>query len=242
MRSPPLNFDIDHLNLEFASQSPQDILSWSWEQFQSNIVTSSSFQTQSVALLHMISKVCPDMTVLFLDTGFHFAETLAFRDNLRDLFNLNIKNVYPNPETKQHLDNPSEPLYYKDPDLCCRIKKIRPMELAISGIDAWVSGIRRDQTSSRGDAQIFERQNDNLIKIHPLAMWTKRDIWSYINHHQLPLHPLFNKGYASIGCAPCTRPVIDGGDERAGRWEGLIKTECGLHTNMVPSDSILKDK
>ena len=242
MRSPPLNFDIDQLNLEFETQSPQDILAWSWGRFQTKIVASSSFQTQSVALLHMVSQVCPDMKVLFLDTGFHFGETLAYRDNLQDLFNLKIKNIYPDPETTQHLRNPSDPLYFKDPDLCCRINKIRPMERAILGIDAWVSGIRRDQTPSRRDVQIFERQNDNLVKIHPLAMWTKRDLWSYINHYQLPLHPLFNKGYTSIGCTPCTRPIIEGGDERAGRWEGQIKTECGLHTNIVPSDSILNDK
>lgn len=229
-----LLLDLERLNTKLETRSPQEILAWSWETFQPEVATSSSFQTQSVPLLHMIAQVCPDMAVIFLDTGYHFPETLAFRDELEREFGLNVQTVYPDPQAKQHLENPVEPLYRRDPDLCCRINKVEPMTRVLSGLKAWVTGIRREQTSYRKNVQIVERRPDGLIKINPLANWTKRDLWAYINRHELPLHPLFHEGYRSIGCAPCTRPVSDGEDDRAGRWDGAAKTECGLHTMVIP--------
>ena len=230
----PYSFDLNKLNNEFETQSPQDILAWSWEIFQPKVAVSSSLQTQSVPLLHMLAQVCPDITMIFLDTGYHFPETLAFRDELERELGLNIQTIYPDPQANQHLENPAEPLYRRDPDLCCRINKVEPMTRALSGLEAWVTGIRREQTKHRKNIQIVERRHDGLIKVNPLANWTKRDLWAYINRHGLPLHPLFHKGYRSIGCAPCTRPVSEGENDRAGRWDGTAKTECGLHTMVIP--------
>ncbi len=231
---------LDRVNRELEAMSPQDILAWSWSRFKPDIVTSSSFQTQSVPLLHMIALVCPEMPVLFLDTGYHFPETLAFRDALQRWLGLNVQVVYPDPDDKRYLENPLEPLYLRDPDLCCRIHKVRPMERALKGKVAWVTGVRRDQTAHRKTVRMIDRRADGLIRIHPLANWSKQDVWSYIDQHNLPAHPLFLQGYVSIGCAPCTRPVHEGEDERAGRWAGTDKTECGLHTASVPVTVVLE--
>jgi len=222
-------FDLDHLNQEFETCSPQDILAWSWAHFQPDIAASSSFQTQSVPLLHMIAQVCPAMPVFFLDTGYHFPETLAFRDALQTWFGLDVQNIYSDPESKQHLENQVEPLYLRDPDLCCRIHKVEPMKRAMAGLAAWVTGVRRDQTAQRKSRRVIERREDGLVRIHPMLNWTQRDMWAYVDRYNLPVHPLFSQGYTSIGCAPCTRPVYDNEDERAGRWSGSDKTECGLH-------------
>lgn len=225
--------DIERLNIDFASKSPLEILDWSWRIFNPTIIASSSFQSQSVVLLHMIAQACPDMEVIFLDTGYHFPETLRFRDLLQKELGINIKTVYPDPEAKKYLEDDIRPPYRRDPDLCCRINKVEPMKQALSGMQAWVTGIRRDQTSNRKEIDIIEKQKSGIYKINPLAHWTKKEVWNYIDRHNLPTHPLFSEGYLSIGCAPCTRRVSDGEDERAGRWDGTEKNECGLHTTPI---------
>ena len=230
----PNTLKIDQLNTAFKSISPQEILAWSWETFQSSSAVSTSFQTQSVALLHMISQVCPEIHIVFTDTGFHFPETLAFRDELISKFDLrNVHTIYPDTNIQSVSQNSSLPLHLHDPDSCCKTHKIVPMENALKGKEAWVVGLRRDQTQYRRDIQIVELQPNDLIKIHPLANWTERDLWKYMDHHNLPMHPLFSKGYISIGCAPCTVPVSVGESHRSGRWAHSDKLECGLHTNAI---------
>jgi phosphoadenosine phosphosulfate reductase len=193
-------------------------------------VASSSFQTQSTPLLHIISQVCPEMPIVFVDTGFHFIETLAFRDELQVRYNLNILVVHPAIGKGQLLAKYGEGLYRRDPDLCCYINKVEPMQRLLEGRLSWVSGVRRDQTAHRKGLQVLELQPGGLLKIHPMLNWTREQIWEYIERRRLPVHPLFPEGFLSIGCAPCTRPVSAGEDERAGRWTGIEKTECGLHT------------
>ena len=226
--------DIEQTNQELESLTPEQILAWAWQEFGDQLLISSSFQTQSVALLHMISRVCPKVEVLFLDTGYHFPETLVYRDQLQRMFHLNIRNVYPASaamvQSQDHM-----PMYLKDPDRCCYLRKVEPMARALADAGAWVSGVRRDQTSHRKSIQIVEVEN-GIYKIHPMANWTRRDLWTYINQYDLPAHPLFSQGYSSIGCAPCTQPSM-GGDERSGRWAGTEKKECGLHTVSLPSQS-----
>ena len=234
---PPFSLDIEQIN-NSETQSPPDILAWSWETFRPHVVVSTSFQTQSVALLHMVSQVCPEMPVIFVDTGYHFPETLAFRDELQRQLDLNVQTVHPDPEIRQRRANAAGPLYVRDPDLCCRIHRVEPMACALAGIEAWVSGVRRDQTHHRQKIQVVSRRDDGLIRIHPLANWTKRDLEVYIDRHALPMHPLSSQGYTSIGCAPCTRPPSDGEDERSGRWAGTDKTECGLHTMTIPGPAV----
>ena len=228
--------DISLLNERFAHSSPEEILRWAWETCKPEVAASSSFQTQSVPLLHMISRVCPQMPVIFLDTGFHFSETLTFRDALKDLYGLNVVIARPAIDKAQLFKKHGEGLYRQDPNLCCYIHKVEPMQRAVSGLWAWISGIRRDQTAHRKQLRVLERQPTGLLKIHPLLNRTKKELWEYIEEHKLPAHPLFSKGYLSVGCAPCTRPVFTGEDERAGRWAGTEKTECGLHTDLMKSE------
>lgn len=228
------SFDLDAINSGFESQSPEEILKWSWDTFGMFAVSSSAFQPQSIALLHMISRVCPEMPIIFTDTGYHFPETLTYRDEISHTLKLNVQTVYSDPETQKRIEHSADPLYLRNPDLCCRIHKVEPMAKALVGKKAWVTGVRREQTKQRSQISIVEIRSDGLFKISPMANWTKRDIWTYINQNDLPIHPLFFQGYASIGCAPCTRPITFGQDERDGRWVGTDKTECGLHTTVIP--------
>ncbi len=227
----PTEKELAALNARFEQASAEDILRWAWETFGPSVVASSSFQTQSVPLLHLISRVCPAMPILFIDTGFHFPETLAFRDDLQARYGLNIVTVHPEITKSELFRRYGEGLYRRDPDLCCYINKVRPMQKALEGKLAWVTGVRRDQTAHRAKLRTLELQPTGILKIHPLLRWTKEDIAAYRERHQLPVHPLYHLGYLSVGCAPCTRPVLVGENERAGRWADSGKTECGLHLN-----------
>lgn len=222
-----MNHDSAPRALETAP--PEDILRWAVAEFAPDVAMSSSFQTQSLPLLHMVSRVAPSLPVIFLDTGYHFPETLRFRDRLVKEWGLELVVARPHP------DEARPGLYAQDPDRCCQVHKVEPMRHAMRGLRAWISGVRRDQTDARSGLRVVERTND-LVRIHPLAGWTSRDVWSYIDRYDLPAHPLFSQGYVSIGCAPCTRPVQIGMDERSGRWAGRGKTECGLHTTMREAD------
>ncbi len=207
-------------------------MQWAWQTYGHKAAASSSFQTQSVPLLHLISQTCPKMPVMFLDTGFHFPETLTFRDELQARFNLNLVIVRSTVEKSQLIAQYGEGLYRRDPDLCCYIHKVEPMQKTNSGFQGWISGVRRDQTTNRQGLSILEPQDTGPLRIHPMLNWTKKEVWEYIDRHQLPAHPLFSNGYLSVGCAPCTRPVFSGQDERAGRWAGQDKAECGLHIGL----------
>lgn len=223
------NLDLDALNARLETASAEDILHWAWEAFAPDVAASSSFQTQSVPLLHLISRVCPEMPVIFIDTGFHFPETLTFRDQLQAQYGLNIEVIRPTVTQSELIDEHGEPLYRRDPDLCCYINKVQPMEWVMARMRGWISGVRRDQTANRQAMQVLQRKRADLVEIHPMLNWTKADVAAYRAAHDLPEHPLARMGYKSIGCAPCTRPVVFGEDERAGRWAGTDKKECGLH-------------
>jgi phosphoadenosine phosphosulfate reductase len=228
--------ELDKISAEMESRTPQQIIAWAVETYAPQVAVSSSFQTQSVPLLHMVSHIDPEILVFFLDTGFHFWETLMFREQLQREMGLRIQNLYVDGQWKNFLDRFGRDLYDHDPDLCCYLRKVQPMQKAMKTVRAWVSGIRRDQTANRHNAKIIELEHDGLVKINPLLNWTRQDIENYIREHNLPTHPLFEKGYRSIGCKPCTRAVRLDEDERAGRWSGKGKTECGLHTEMFNQD------
>lgn len=218
--------DLDAFSREFADNSPEDILRWAWQTFGSGVVMSSSFQTQSVPLLHMISRVCPEMAVVFIDTGLHFPETLAFRDELQERFGLHLKVIRPEFGPEENDDQ----MYRDDPDRCCYIRKVRCMYTFLHNdeIGAWVTGIRRTQTHERSNISELQPRPDGILHIHPLARWTTAQVMEYISKYDLPVHPLFDKGYTSIGCGPCTKAVAATDDERQGRWYWTDKTECGL--------------
>jgi phosphoadenosine phosphosulfate reductase len=221
--------DLVEINERLEGKSPAEILKWAWRTFKpGKIAATSSFQSQSLPLLHLISTFIPELPVLFIDTGFHFPQTLAFRDRLARELGLNILTLKPG-ENPNPFKWQQGGLYHSNPDLCCYLNKVKPLQEAKKGLDAWVAGIRRDQTQVRTDTPVVSIDDDGLYKICPMATWKREDIWSYIEEWDLTTHPLLTQGYLSIGCAPCTRPVFTGEDERDGRWPGQLKTECGLH-------------
>jgi len=231
------SFDLHALNERFEQATPEVIIDWAAREFGDRIAVSSSFQTQSVAMLHLISRISPELPIIFVDTGYHFPETLAYRDQLVDLLHINVVTVSADPDKRMDFDADGNPLHRTNPNLCCALHKTAPMAKALENYDGWLSGIRRTQTGTRSMAQPIERQADGLFKVNPLLTWSSRDLWTYINRNDLPTHPLFSQGYASIGCAPCTRPIQAGEDERAGRWSGNAKIECGLHTSDIRTAS-----
>ncbi len=228
---------IQRLSDEFEHKTPQEILTWAIGEFWPQIAMSSSFQTQSMPLLHMATRIRRDLLIFFLDTGYHFWDTLIFRERIASEWRLNVLDLYRDSRWDVFVRQHVRSLPLEDPDLCCYIHKVQPMQKALKDLKAWISGIRRDQTPTRAQAKILELQN-GLLKINPLLNWTKADVEAYIEEHHLLSHPLTEKGYRSIGCAPCTAAVAVGEDERAGRWAGRGKAECGLHTEMFRKKDI----
>lgn len=216
--------------LDFTKLSTRERLKWALDKFGDDLVVTSSFQSQSVPLLHMISKTIPDVDIVFLDTGFHFPETLNFKGELTERFGLNVIDVM-NKMGHSSFKQEYGQLYKKDPDQCCYINKVEPLERALSNYQAWITGIRSDQTEERKKADYIQRLDNGITKICPILDWNNDDIWTYVQIHELPEHPLLEQGYLSVGCAPCTQPTQDG-DARSGRWKGKGKSECGLHNNL----------
>jgi phosphoadenosine phosphosulfate reductase len=178
----------------------------------------------------MLTRIAPTAPIVFINTGFHFPETLAYRDELVRRFGFNLVELHPVMPREEFARTHGLDLYARDPDLCCQINKVEPLKRHLVGVRGWINGRRRDQGASRRGVGVVEAYEGGLYKINPLATWTSRDTYYYLERHGIPTHPLFEKGYASIGCAPCTRPILPGEDERAGRWAGSDKTECGIHT------------
>lgn len=196
--------------------------------FPARLAVVSSFGAESAVLLHMLARIDRSVPVIFLDTGKLFAETIAYRDRLAGLLRLtDVRSVSPDADRLSGGD-PDGLLHRSDPDRCCRIRKVEPLERALDGIQAWVTGRKRFQGGVRADLPTLEPA-DWLLKINPLAPWSRQDVESYFDRHGLPRHPLEAQGYLSIGCSPCTTPTAPGGGVRDGRWAGLDKTECGIH-------------
>jgi phosphoadenosine phosphosulfate reductase len=224
--------EIERLSQEFETRSPQEIIQWAVAEFWPQVALSSSFQTQSVPLLHMASLVRHDILIFFLDTGYHFWETLLFQEQLASHWQLNVLSLYRDARWDEFTRERIRSLPVEDPNLCCFIHKVQPMQRALQDMKAWITGIRRDQTADRANARILELQDDGLLKVNPLLNWTKEDVKRYSIEHRLPAHPKYQQGYRSIGCAPCTVAIGVNDDERSGRWAGRGKVECGLHTSM----------
>ena len=214
----------------FESCGPREILEWALGEFWPDIAMSSAFGSSGMVLIHMISQINPQMRIIFLDTGFHFKETLEFKALVKEKYQVNIVD-YQSPISKEELFKKITPHPYHDnPDLCCQINKVEPMGRAIQGLHAWISALRRDQSPSRANIAVLEEYEGGLVKINPLANWTKKEVWNYLYKNSVPYHPLHDQGYPSIGCEPCTQPVGEHAHERDGRWVGKGKLECGIHT------------
>ncbi|MBX3564316.1 MAG: phosphoadenylyl-sulfate reductase [Sphingomonas sp.] len=227
--------DAIRLNNMFRGTGTQDLLrTVLGEHLLGGIALVSSFGAESAALLHLVASVDRGVPVLFLDTGKHFPETLAYRDLLTERLGLNLQIVHPDPEQLETRDGTALRWSY-DPDGCCEIRKVLPLEKAMAGFDASITGRKAHQASTRSALPRFEIDGDR-VKLNPLADWTREDIAAYFAEHDLPPHPLVAQGYLSIGCAPCTSIVKPGEDPRSGRWSGWDKTECGIHTPVSDGD------
>ena len=197
------------------------------------LFASSSFQTHSIPLLHIIAAFDRSIPIYFLDTGFHFPETRLFRDQVSNLLGLHLKILTsPVPKAAQK-DGKGNFLFTSDPDRCCYLNKVLPLEPVLKSNDVWISGVRKDQTQYREGLASEEPGAHDTLRYHPILDWDARMIWSYREQHQLPEHPLEQAGYLSIGCIPCTRKFIESSGDRAGRWAGMTKEECGIHTEFV---------
>jgi phosphoadenosine phosphosulfate reductase len=217
------------LESRFASLKAKSLLRLVIEDlYPGRVALVSSFGADAAALLHMASRINHETPVVFVDTGQHFPETLAYRDLLCETLGLtNVTSVHPRADTIARED-PEKFLFASDPDRCCDIRKVRPLAEAIEGYDAWITGRKGFQSATRATLPLFEAEGER-VKVNPLVGWSASDVLSYIAEAGLPRHPLVAKGFPSICCLPCTTRVMPGEDERAGRWRGRGKTECGIH-------------
>ncbi|MGO1627950.1 phosphoadenylyl-sulfate reductase [Microbacterium sp. JB110] len=209
--------------------TPDEILAWVAENFRTRDVAVASSMANG-ALAHLASQQLPGVDVLFLDTGYHFAETLFTRDEVAREVDVNVIDVAPAQTVAQQDAEHGAELFARDPGQCCAMRKVEPMRLALGGYEVWLAGVRREETDHRTHTPLISWDERNqLVKVHPIAGWTFDDLIEYASAHDVPVNPLIANGYPSIGCAPCTKPVAAGDDPRSGRWAGLAKTECGLH-------------
>jgi len=195
------------------------------------LFTSSSFQSHSIPLLHLLSRIDPSIPVYFLNTGFHFSETIAYKNIVSAELGLNTIDLHSAVDKMFQKDSLDRFLYASEPSYCCHINKIQPMESVLQSNDVWIAGVRKDQTATRENFNQFEDGPFDTMRFHPIIQWTSKMIYEYQTKFNLPRHPLEAEGYLSVGCEPCTSKYIS--SERGGRWQGLKKEECGLHTDLV---------
>lgn len=225
------------LSQTFENSTPQDVLKWAVETYGDTLATVTSFQPTGIVTLHMLSEIAPETTVLTLDTGLLFPETYALMDDLERRLNLRLIRIHPAQTVAEQAVAYGDKLWERNPDKCCELRKVAPLGPALAGYDAWIAGLRRDQSDGRQSTPIVSwDKRYQKVKIAPLATWTESMIWTYIEAYELPYNTLHDQNYMSIGCVHCTQPVSpDSNDMRAGRWVGRGKTECGLHVNLTPS-------
>jgi len=206
-------------SVEFETEPAEKVIKWTLDRFGGSIALACSFQ--DCVIVDLLVRVDPGIEVIFLETGFHFPETLAFVEEVRELFDLNLLMIKPGPEAAAWPCGTPH---------CCELRKVEPLDRALEGREAWLTGLKRCDASTRAHAPIVSWDHARgLVKVNPMATWTDDDVDHYVADHGLPVHPLIAQGYLSIGCAPTTRPVASGEDPRAGRWAGTGKVECGLH-------------
>ena len=236
----------NHSRLEFTSElrnelakqsealesaSPPEILKWATERFAPRFTMATAFGPEGMTIIHMLAEIAPDTPIFNLDTGYQFKETLELRDEVARRYGIEVELKKPELTVAEYEETHGGPLYKTNPNQCCHDRKIKVLHDSTVGMHAWASAIRRDQSPDRAQTPIVGWDKKfNLVKVSPLANWSKGDVWKMILDHDIPYNPLHDQGYTSIGCQPCTRAVLLGEDERAGRWSGFEKTECGLHS------------
>ncbi|MEV0964022.1 phosphoadenylyl-sulfate reductase [Streptomyces sp. NPDC049910] len=232
VRSPRTGDELKRLaeraGRDLEEASAPSVLTWAAETFGPRFCVTSSMEDAVVA--HLASRAFPGVDVVFLDTGYHFPETIGTRDAVAAVMDVNLITLTPRRSVEEQDAEYGPRLHDRDPDLCCALRKVKPLEEGLAGYDAWATGLRRDESPTRADTPVVGwDEKRQKVKVSPIARWTQADVDAYVAEHGVLTNPLLMDGYASVGCAPCTRRVLEGEDARAGRWAGRAKTECGLH-------------
>ena len=228
--------EIQPLNNQFNQMPTEKILAWAWERFGTRAAIGTSFQGAGLVMMHIARQNGLAFPVFTLDTGLLFPETLALKKQLEDFFGFPIEALQPDLTVEQQATAHGPDLWKREPDLCCTMRKVLPLQSKLSDLDCWITGLRRQQSDTRAGIGIIElyvfdaSAGRDLVKLNPMANWTREDVWKYIHDNRIPYNPLHDQGYRSIGCQPCTSKSAGGENERAGRWTGFDKVECGIHT------------
>jgi len=222
--------EIKELAMKFENSQPQEIIQWAVGSCGKDMAFACSFGMEDVCIVDMLAKCSKEPRIFYLDTSLFFKETYDLIKRLGDRYEIKFECSKPKLSLEQQAHEHGEELWKTNPDLCCALRKVEPLQQKLSTLKAWMTGIRREQAPTRANAQVVEWDDKfKLIKINPIVRWKSQDVLEYISKHSIPYNPLHDKGYPSIGCEPCTYPVKPGEDPRSGRWKGLDKTECGLH-------------
>lgn len=224
------------LDQAFHGRPTEQILAWAWERFGARAAIGTSFQGAGLVMMHLAKTSGIQFPVFTLDTGLLFPETLELKRRLEDFFGFQIESLRPDLTVEQQEEAQGPELWKRDPDLCCTMRKVLPLQGKLAELDCWITGLRRQQSDSRAGIGILElytldqSAGRDIVKLNPMAEWSRGAVWKYIHDHKIPYNPLHDQGYRSIGCQPCTHQTGKGEDERAGRWIGFNKVECGIHT------------
>lgn len=230
--------ELKSLNERFNAQPTEEILRWAWERFGKRAAIGTSFQGAGLVMMHLAKQRGCDFPAFTLDTGLLFPETLELKRKLEEFLETKIESVVPDLTVEQQNEAQGPELWARNPDLCCTMRKVLPLQGKLADIDCWITGIRREQSDTRADTGIVEvyvfdeATKRDIVKLSPMANWSRQQVWDYIKQHKIPYNPLHDRGYRSIGCWPCTKATANGESERAGRWTGFSKVECGIHTFM----------
>ena len=231
--------EIRAFNKRFQTSPTQQVLAWAWERFGRRAAIGTSFQGAGLVMMHLAKQHELDFPVFTLDTGLLFPEAVKLRQQLEDFFGFRIESCVPDLTVDQQAAAHGPALWERDPDLCCSLRKVLPLQSKLAELDCWITGLRRQQSDTRADTGIVEvytfdeASGREIVKLNPMSNWSREAVWNYLKENRIPYNPLHDQGYRSIGCWPCTRNTAEGENERAGRWTGFNKMECGIHTFMA---------
>ena len=234
----PAGAEVRALNQRFATAPTDEILAWAWERFGLRAAIGTSFQGAGLVMMHLARTRELSFPIFTLDTGLLFPETIALKQRLEEFFGCRIEALKPDLTVDEQANIHGPELWRREPDLCCTVRKVLPLRDRLTNLDCWITGLRRQQADTRAgtafvELYVFDEfSGRDIVKLNPMAAWTREAVWDYIKQHRIPYNPLQDQGYRSIGCWPCTRKTVNGEDERAGRWTGFNKVECGIHTFM----------
>ena len=230
------NFEVSEETERLECLSLDELLCWCWNYFGDKAAIGTSFQGSGLVIIdHALRNGC-NFPIFTIDTGLLFPETLKLKKKLEDFWDVKIQGVHPEQTIEEQKKTMGPELWKTNPDSCCQMRKVLPLQSRLSSLDVWITGLRRGQSDQRKSTNVLEMyefdklRESYIFKLNPMVNWSREKVWSYIKDHKIPYNTLHDKGYRSIGCWPCTKAISDGQDERAGRWEGFNKTECGIHT------------